>query len=333
MRRFPPRGVAAPPAAGPSDPGSSERRSPAPRREGLRRALVVGLVGFVGLFATGDRLGLLSAAGPPLPGRPTTATILRRADLVRNPSLGTAVDIDLSVVSRASGRALRRARFIMLTHRRGRTLLLMPTDDPSAPGALLIADDAYWLLLPQAKEPIRLPFRQVVAGDLSHAGFLRLDLWTRYTARYAGDETVDGVPCWRLELEPNRGTDPGSRSAPFGKVRYWVAQSGFLPIRIEFFDPTNKLLKTVRFTKYQQTGLGRRPARIEIEDTGRPGERATLTLGQPRGVPTSGLDFDLDDLSGLRDTARSLGAGDDVSVGGLRLVRALQVAARRRPEP
>lgn len=266
----------------------------------------------------------LAAATSAGPQRPPAATILRRADLVRNPYLGIVLDIDLSVVSRASGRELRNARYLMLTRRGDRTLLLMPQGDRTAPGALLLADDTYWLLLPHAERPVELAFRHVVSGDLSHAGFLRVNLWVRYEPRFDGEESLDEVPCWRLELAPK------SQPAPFGRVRYWVAQGGYLPIRIEFYSETGELLKTARFTRYQDTAVGLRPQRIEIEDTRRPGERATLTLSQPQGVPTSELDFDLDDLLALRDAARRPGDESEAPLSGRQLVRALAASAGAR---
>lgn len=258
---------------------------------------------------------VLTAAGSSAAERPSAESLLRRADLVRNPALGTALDMDMSVVSRESGRELRRSRFVMLTHRSDRTLLLMTQSDPTSPGALLIAEDTYYLLLPRAERPVELALRHVVAGDLSHAGFLRIPLWIRYTPRFDGEETLGDVPCWRLELEPK------SEPAPFGRVRYWIAQRGFLPIRIEFYGEANELLKTARFTRYQDTGVGPRPARIEIEDARRPREKTTLTLGRPKGVRTSSLAFDLDDLLALRDAARRLASEGPVS--GRQLVDAL----------
>lgn len=274
--------------------------------------------------------GTGAAAVPAIAEPPTTETVFRRAELVRNPSLGTALDLDLSVVSRATGGMLRRARYTMLTHRLDRTLLLMPTDDPAAPGALLIADDTYWLLLPQAEGPVELALRHVVAGDLSHAGFLRVNLRLRYEPQLDGEETLGDVPCWRLELKPGSGADPGA--IPFGRVRYWVAQEGYLPIRIEFYDHGGDLLKTVRFTRYQDTGMGRRPERIEIEDARRPDELAILLLGQPRGVPTSRLQFDVEDLVALRRLAGKLGAEGRGGTTGGRLVQLLAAAARDRTD-
>lgn len=272
-----------------------------------------------------------SAAAQP-GSRETPETLLRRADLVRNPYLGTAVDLELSVVSKETGRELRHARFVMLTHRQNRTLLLLQQEDRTAPGALLIADLEYHLLLPPAQTPVELPLRHVVAGDLSHAGFLRVNLWARYVPELVGEEVLDGVSCWRLDLEPRSGG--GTEGLPFGPVRYWIARDGFLPMRIELLPrgagTDAEPLKTVRFLSYQDTGLGRRPERIEIEDAGRPDERAFLVLGEPTGAPTSGLDFDLDDLWALRAAARTLAVDNEGPLTGTRLVRALREARRDR---
>lgn len=279
-------------------------------------------------------------ADQPAGERPTAETILRRADLVRNPALGTALEIDLAVVDRASGHALRRERFFMLTRRGERTLLLMATGDGTAPAALLIAEGAYWLLMPGAERPLKLALQSLVAGDLSHAGFLRVSLRLRFAPRLAGEETLGGVPCWRLELEPRSESEPESEpdvgpgldpdSIPFRRVRYWVARDGFLPVRIEFYGGDGELLKTARFTAYRETGAGPRPARIEIEDRRRPGRRVTLTMNRPRAVRTSKLEFALDDLAALRDVAAERGAWSAAAIDAGELVDALIAAARAR---
>lgn len=271
---------------------------------------------------------LAPAASLGAAGRPTAQTLLRRADLVRNPFLGISVDLELSVVSSRSGRRLRRTRYTMLTHRAGRTLMLIHPEEEAVPGALLLAGDTYQLLLPRLEQPVALALRHVVHGDLSHAGFLRVDLRRRFVPRHAGTATIDGVPCHRLELEPRTGA--GSERLPFARVTYWVAREGFLPVRIEFRDAAGELLKRARFTAYQETGVGRRPARIVVEDTRRPGERATLSLGKPRGVPTSRLEFDIGDLVALRAAGRRLLATGDGRVRGRELVYALLAAAQRR---
>ena len=256
--------------------------------------------------------------------RPAAATILRRAELVRNPYLGIAVEVDLAVASRQSGRELRRSQLTLLTHRHDRSLVLIHGTERAAPAALLIADDSYWLLLPDAARPVELALRHVLAGDLSHAGFLRVNLRVRYTARYDGDETLGDVPCWRLELRPKEAT------APFARVRYWVAQHGFLPVRIDYYGAAEELLKSARFTSYLDTSLGRRPERIEIEDSRRRRERATLTLSRPQRVSTSKLRFSVDDLVVLRDAAQSFAGEGEARIRGAQLAEALEASARAR---
>lgn len=277
-------------------------------------------------------LTILHLTGPaitPLRAEAVDAvTLLRRADLVRNPFLGTSTDIEVSVVDRTTGRPLRRGKFHMLTRKGGQTLLLISQQGWASAGGLLIADDTYWLLLPEAEAPVALPFGQVVAGEISHAGFLRLDLRLHYQPRVDGEEVLGEMPCWRLELLPK------STKAFFSRIRYWVAKDNQLPIRLEFYA-AEKLLKTAHFVRYQDTGWGPRPAEIEIEDQLRPGEKTSLILGKPRGAKTSGLDFDVEDLIALRNAAHRL-AEEGVTTGdGGRLLQALRENAldrtQRRP--
>lgn len=260
--------------------------------------------------------------------RPSTETILRRAELVRSPPLGIAVVVELQVLSARSGRELRAQRSLLITHRSGRSLLAVEPRPGEVGGALGIADDVYSLLFPGSDLPVDLALRHVVAGDLSHLGFLRVDLRRRFTARFAGEEVRDGRVCWRLELEAGPGESRGS--LPFRRVRYWVAREGFLPVRLEFYGEGNAALKTVRFVTHRRTGLGLRPARLEILDEGRPGERTILTLSSPRGVPTSVLAFDGHDLLALRDAVAAIASAGGDPLDGTALVRRLRVAAGRR---
>ncbi|HEX6203399.1 MAG TPA: outer membrane lipoprotein-sorting protein [Thermoanaerobaculia bacterium] len=281
----------------------------------------------LGRTLLGGALCALSAAGAAAEREPGGEAVLRRAELVRNPFVGTAVDVGLSVVSRDSGRTLRQARYVLITQRGERALMLLAAEEGTDPGALLFADDTYRLLLPHAAEPVELAMRHVVAGELSHVGFLRIDLRTRYRPREMVADALDGVPCWRLELEPK------ARGAPFGRVRYRVARESLLPLRIDFHDAAGELLKTARFTAYRDTGLGPRPAQIEIEDAHRPRERAILTLGNPRPVATAKLVFDVSALVALRLAARRLAAEGEAAPSGERLVAALTSAAASRSAP
>lgn len=256
--------------------------------------------------------------GARVPVAPSGETILRRAELARNPFLGVGVDIDLQVVTKETGRHLRNSNFLMLTHRADRTLLVMRQSDPSRPGALLIADDSYSLLLPDAEAPAELALGHVVAGDLSHAGVLRVNLRLRYLPRSVSEASIDGVPCWELELEPRKAGEL------FGSVRYLVAKEGLLPVRIEYRAPDGELLKTARFVSFRATGLGPAPERIAIEDAHRPRELAILTLSDPVRVDTYMLDFDLQDLFALREAAGRLGADGSLTVEAL--VDALRTA-------
>jgi len=245
-------------------------------------------------------------------------TILRRAELERNSWLDVAVDVDLQVVARATRRELRRSRFLMLTHRMDRTIMVLERQDPAEAGALLIRDDTYSMLLPRSQQPIELPLGRVVAGDLSHAGFLRVNLRIRYLPRLVGETTLDGSSCWELELTPL------GDAAPFGRVRYWVTKDDGLPRRIEYFSPEGRRLKTVRFLEHRDIGLGFAPARLEIEDDDRPEETALLTLAPPERLDTYMLAFDRHDLELAREVAR---AGGDGAGLGARIVAALRDAA------
>lgn len=63
---------------------------------------------------------------------------------------------------------------------------------------------------------------------------------SKFTATFAGEETLSGVPCRRLKLLPRTPA-----ASLYGEVRLWVSLDGSIPVRQELLSDRGQLLRVV----------------------------------------------------------------------------------------
>ena len=90
--------------------------------------------------------------------------------------------------------------------------LVRYTSPPKERGtAYLRNGGSTWLFLPSAEKVVRVGAKQNFGGgDFSNGDIFRLSLTKDYVATLAGEETVDGQACWKLELKAQ---------GPLGRLR------------------------------------------------------------------------------------------------------------------
>ena len=82
--------------------------------------------------------------------------------------------------------------------------------------------------------------------------------------RLLGEESVDGVPCYHMEGIPEH-------RIAYGKLRGFIRKSDFVPVKAEFFDREEKLLKEALLSDVRELGGVLIAHRIEV---GRPAPSA-----------------------------------------------------------
>jgi hypothetical protein len=165
------------------------------------------------------------------------------------------------------------------------------------PGTLLIAEGAYWMLLPRSNRPLELAPRHVLSGDISNGDLARGNLVAHYRPTLAGEAVIDGEDCWGLELART------SRLAMYPRIRAWITKERFRPWRFEYFGETGMALRVADFRDYRDTPLGVRSLRVEVENRQKLGERTTMTFSKLRKVDSSRLSFTPDGLVTVRGAA------------------------------
>ncbi len=112
----------------------------------------------------------------------------------------------------------------------------------------LVPDDQ-WLYLPALKRVKRISSSNK-SGPFLGSEYAFEDLTSfevaKYRFKYLRDEVVDEIACFVIELMPQY------EHSGYTRQIVWVDQQRYIPIRVDYFDRKNALLKTQLFKNYKQ---------------------------------------------------------------------------------
>lgn len=94
-----------------------------------------------------------------------------------------------------------------------------------------------------------------------------------FTQRLLRSETVNGEPCYVVELIPKPET-----AVVYDKVVYWITEKHYLPLRVENFDDLDDLVSTMHFREIKEMGGRTIPTVWEMIPHGKQGQRTLLTI-------------------------------------------------------
>jgi outer membrane lipoprotein-sorting protein len=206
---------------------------------------------------------LLAVAGP------DAETILRQADRA---VLGENATYTLRMTVTRPGKPERVVE--MNGWKKGDDLgLVRYTAPPKERGtAYLRNGKSTWLFLPSAEKVVRVGARQNFGGgDFSNADIFRLSLVRDYTPTLAGEEPMDGVPCYKLELKAK------DKTVAYDRVVYWVRRDGtFFPVRADYYTISGRRLKWLTLSEPKTLGTRARPSLLVMESALEQGARTSL---------------------------------------------------------
>ncbi len=107
---------------------------------------------------------------------------------------------------------------------------------------LLLGEDM-WLLLPRARRPVRVTPQQRMLGPAAGGDLARTRFAQDYEVKDRAEDSVDGEPCWRLDLAARK---PG---ASYRTARLFVAKASGEPRHAHFYLASGKLARTTRFKR------------------------------------------------------------------------------------
>ncbi|MCC7441414.1 MAG: outer membrane lipoprotein-sorting protein [Bdellovibrionales bacterium] len=111
-------------------------------------------------------------------------------------------------------------------------------------------DDDQWLYMPAIKRIKRISSRDRT-GSFMGSEFAYEDLGSqeveKYSYKFMRDDTLNGRAAWMIERVP-------TGKSGYARQVVWMDQEYLNPLRLEYYDRKNELLKTAEFKAYQRQG-------------------------------------------------------------------------------
>lgn len=136
-------------------------------------------------------------------------------------------------------------------------------------------DDDRWLYLPALKRVKRIASSNK-SGPFMGSEFAYEDLGSqevdKYTYKYLRDEALDGQKCFVFERYPV------DKTSAYTRMVVWMDQAEYRPLKLEFYDRKESLLKTLTLSGYKKyIDKFWRPAQLDMVNH-QTGKSTTLTF-------------------------------------------------------
>ena len=154
-------------------------------------------------------------------------------------------------------------------------------------------DDDQWLFLPSIKRTKRISSSSKSASFMG-SEFSYEDLGSqeveKYTHKLINEEkNKDGLDMWVIERTPK------NKKSGYKRLKAWIVKKYQNPLKVEYFDRKNELLKTATFSDYKQYKVkGKslwRAGKIHMINV-QTGKKSTITWGNRK----LGVEFDEDEF-------------------------------------
>lgn len=108
-----------------------------------------------------------------------------------------------------------------------------------------------WNYLPKVERTIKIPPSMMLSpwmgSDFSNDDLVKENsIVYDYTHNIIAEEDINSHPAYKIELIPK----PES-AVTWGKLIFWIRQVDFAPLREEFYDEHNKLIKLLEYSRIQ----------------------------------------------------------------------------------
>jgi len=223
----------------------------------------------------------LLAAGTAVGAASDPQALLRRAERGRNAFAEGVVTIRVTVTGPERAGT---ARFEVAVKGRRSRVKFLERDDTGK--FIVFSPGEAWLLLPTARQPIRIPPSQRVRGGLPVAEISQLGFSDDYDAVVEREDDLGGRKCAVLRLAAHKGA---AVSSPV--VRVWIDAEEGLYRRAVFLLASGRTARDVSFDAWRYEKGSPFLERMTITDALRPGTTVVeYTDYERRPVPDAWLD-------------------------------------------
>jgi outer membrane lipoprotein-sorting protein len=225
---------------------------------------------------------IISALSPGLLGQENAVEIVRKSnDLLRGVS--SYSELRMRIEKPDWSREMR-LKMWALEPDFGLVFVISPARDKG--NVTLKRQTEVWNWLPSVRRVIKIPpsmmLQSWMGSDFTNDDLVRQSsLVEDYEHTIAGVDTLDGYPCWRIDMIPK--PDAG---VVWGKVIMWIAKEHYWQLKSDFFDEDGTRVKSMRASEIKNLGGRRLPARLEMVPFDEPGNKTIMIYEE--------LEFDID---------------------------------------
>jgi outer membrane lipoprotein-sorting protein len=207
------------------------------------------------------------------------AALLRRAERIKD--AWPEVVITLRVTTTKPGVAPAGGKFsVEAKGNKSRIRFLNPSD---AGKSVVQVGDEVWLVMPNTKNPIRVPKSHRLKGGFSAADMARTRFAEDYDAVLERTDVLNGMTCAVLRLAAKAGKNP---SYPVARV--WIDEKEGLYRKAVFLVSSGKTARETTFDEYRPFHGVLALAKMTILDTLRPGTTVVEYLDyEKKSLPDS----------------------------------------------
>ncbi len=151
------------------------------------------------------------------------------------------------------------------------TYILSPAKDKGT--VMLKRDKEVWNWMPSIERSIKLPpsmmMQSWMGTDFTNDDLVKQSsIVTDYTHKIVGDSTIEGRPCYKIELIPKEDA-----AVVWGKVNQFIDKKDYLQLRSELYDEDGYLVNIMSGSKVREMGGRLMPTYMEMIPVEKPGNK------------------------------------------------------------
>jgi len=128
-----------------------------------------------------------------------------------------------------------------------RSLVVFRSPSERGQKMLMLGDD-FWLVMPSSQRPLRITPMQKLLGDASTGDIASLTWAEDYDGQVAGEATMGGKPCLKLDIAGQR------KGVSYPRIVLYLAKSDRRPMAAELYVASDKLAKEAEFRFGERDG-------------------------------------------------------------------------------
>ena len=144
-------------------------------------------------------------------------------------------------------------------------------------GSLRIGSEM-WNYLPGVERTIKIPpsmmLQPWMGSDFTNDDLVKeSSILDDYMHKVVGTASMDGAAAWQVDA-----TSKPDAAVVWGRVLYWVRQSDAMPLKQEYFNERNELVRVLAFSDVRSVGGRRLPTRWEMRPVAKASNVTTVLL-------------------------------------------------------